>query len=303
MRWTIEVPDGFALKPIVLSHGWHQCRPFEWHADTGRLVRVLRTDRGIRAIELHQLPMGSLEVTLLNASSILDPAETAWIDSAVARILAFDIDLSGFHALCASHPELEAVPRIGAGRLLRCPSVWEDMVKAICGTNIQWKQAVTLINRVAELGDPAAEERHRAWPTPEQVAAAGPEWLREKCRLGYRSPYVAELASRLVSGDLDTGPIERNELDGPETRRFFLSVKGIGKATANLLAILYGHYDQLSIDSATYNFVGGKYFDGEKPTDHQITALYEPFGEWAALAYWYDAMLSWWWPSIEADLA
>lgn len=304
MQWSIDTPEGFKLKPVVLSHGWHQCRPFRWDADSEALERVLRTDHGVCVVAVRQVAPGSLELGLAGSGDEPADEERHGIEEAVSRMLAFDVDLTRFHALCAGHSTLEAVPRIGAGRLLRCPSVWEDMAKAICGTNIQWKQAVTLIDRVSELGDPVAgHDTLRAWPTPEQVASAGAEVLRDECRLGYRSPYVAELAARIASGDLDMGPVGRGELDSEGIRTFFLSVKGIGKATASFLSILYGAYDQISIDSAVYNFVGGKYFDGEKPTDGQIIGLYESFGEFAALACWYDAMLSWWWPSIEADLA
>lgn len=303
MQWEIETPEGYRLKPVVLSHGWYQCRPFRWDGEAEVLERVVRTRGGIHVVEIRQGSAGRLGLTLPGADEAPDDTARARIEGSVIRMLAFDIDLAGFYVLCADHPTLETVPRIGAGRLLRCPTVWEDMAKAICGTNIQWKQAVTLINRISELGDPVpGDDERRAWPTPGQVAEAGASVLRDECRLGYRAPYVAELAGRIASGDLDTGPIARGELDGEDIRRFFLSVKGIGKATANLLSILYGSYDQISIDSAIYNFVGGKYFDGEKPTDAQITELYEPFGEWAALACWYDGILSWWWPTIEVDL-
>jgi 3-methyladenine DNA glycosylase/8-oxoguanine DNA glycosylase len=302
--WSVETPEGFRLKPVVLSHGWHQCRPFRWDADAGVLERVLRTETGIHVVTVREDEPGRLQVRVEDSERPESMADRETIEATLRRMLGFETDLTGFYERCASHETLSRVPSLGAGRLMRSPTVWEDMVRSICATNIAWSQAVRLSDRVAELGDRVGpvEAGRWAWPVPEQVAAAGADVLRETCRLGYRAPYVAELAARMQSRDLDTGPVERGEVSGDELRTFFLSVKGIGKATANFLAILYGDYEQISIDSAVYNFVGGKYFDGEKPTDAQITALYEPFGEWAALACWYDGMLSWWWPTIEADL-
>jgi hypothetical protein len=35
-------------------------------------------------------------------------------------------------------------------------------------------------------------------------------------------------------------------------------------------------------------FVSRKYFEGHPPTDAQIRAIYEPWGRWQYLAYWFD---------------
>ena len=208
-------------------------------------------------------------------------------------MLQLDRDVTGFHDLCRRHDHLAAIPQLGGGRFLRCPSVWEELVKSICGTNVQWSQAVRMISFVAELGEPI--EGHHAWPTPERILEAGEGLLREQCRLGYRAPYIVELAASLRDRSLDLGPIERGELEGPELRKAFLAVKGVGPATAAYLMILNGVADRLSIDSAVYAFVKDRHFGGRRPSAAEIEQLYEPYGEWRALAYWFEALQEWWW--------
>jgi 3-methyladenine DNA glycosylase/8-oxoguanine DNA glycosylase len=293
-NWILSAPEGFRLLPVIYSHGWFQCPPFHWDSETNALTRVLRLSSGdLTVLTLKESAPGTLTVS---SSADVSNSERDKIQRSVARILSFGLDLTPFYELCDGHETLERARRMGAGRLLRCPNLWEEMSKAICGTNVQWTQAVSMISKLAELGDPVGDDRH-AWPTPEQVAAAGTQRLRDHCRVGYRADYLAGLAESVAEGSLDVGPAERGELSGDEIREFFLSVKGIGKATAAYLTSLSGHFSEISIDSAVYAFTSKKYFGGRRPKDAEIVALYKDFGEWKGLAYWFDAVISAWWPS------
>jgi 3-methyladenine DNA glycosylase/8-oxoguanine DNA glycosylase len=150
-----------------------------------------------------------------------------------------------------------------------------------------------MIALVAELGEPSGD--YHAWPTPERIIEAGEGEIRERCRLGYRAPYIVELAAALIDGTLDLGPIERGEPEGAELRKAFLAIKGVGSATADYLMILNGFADRLSIDSSVYAFVKDRHFGGRRPSAAEIEKLYEPYGEWRALAYWFEAMQEYWW--------
>ncbi len=296
-KWTIQPPSDFRFEPVVYSHGWFQCAPFRWDAARRRLQRVLLLPGpSPTVVSISETSCGALE---LEVSGRMPAAgRRAAVERAVTRILAFASDLGSFHSLCRQHPRLASAPALGAGRLLRCPTLWEEMVKSICGTNVAWRQAVRMIDRVCELGEtvPGAEDRH-AWPLPAAVLDAGESVLRERCRVGYRAGAIVELAGRIESGELDLGPAERGELDAEELRDLFLSVKGIGKATAAYLLLVSGHGRELTIDSSVYAYMAEEYFDGRRPTDAEIRAVYEPFGEWAGLAHWFDGVVNSWWPS------
>jgi N-glycosylase/DNA lyase len=84
----------------------------------------------------------------------------------------------------------------GAGRVLRCPTVFEDVVKTILTTNTLWGGTIRMAASLVELYGEAAPDGpasggspNRAFPTPEQLAALDAERLRQEARLGYRAPY------------------------------------------------------------------------------------------------------------------
>ena len=56
------------------------------------------------------------------------------------HMLRLDDDLSPFYARAAGDPDL-AWAAAGAGRMLRSPTVFEDLVKTICTTNCTWSAA------------------------------------------------------------------------------------------------------------------------------------------------------------------
>jgi 3-methyladenine DNA glycosylase/8-oxoguanine DNA glycosylase len=229
-----------------------------------------------------------------------DPGVAAEMARRANVILRLDEDLRGFYALCKTRPELHAALEAGAGRVMRSPSFWEDVVKTILGTNTVWKQAVVMINRLAELGyECPAQPELRAWPTPGQVTRAGERFLRDTVRAGYRSPYVVELAQRMKSGDIDLEAVEAQipGMDADTLFRTLTSIKGIGKSSAHYLMNLLGRYDHISIDSATYAYAKRELFRGRRPTEKQIRKKFAEFGRWQSLVYWFarwSPKPAWW---------
>ena len=211
-------------------------------------------------------------------------------------------DLSGFYALCKTVPALHEARRLGAGRCMRAPTLWEDVLKTILGTNVTWRQAVTMINRLAQIGDPCpARPELRAWPTPGQVVRAGERFLRNTVRAGYRSPYIMELAKAQKTGDIDLDTIDgtADKLSEKELFDKLVALKGVGKSSAHFLMNLLGHYDHLPVDSATYAYATRELFNGRRPTEKQIRRRFARFGKWQSLAYWYERWeprLQWWEP-------
>src|SRR4051812_22363274 len=78
---------------------------------------------------------GHVQLTVLGR-----PPSKRLVDELVARsrhVLALDEDLSPFYELVRSDPELSWAAA-GAGRMVRSPSVFEDVVKTVCTTNCAW---------------------------------------------------------------------------------------------------------------------------------------------------------------------
>ena len=285
----MEVPKGFSLRETVLSHGWYALAPFEWFDSTATLLRS------------EWLPDGSTHLIAMSQKGGLGRAiELKWISrrpsqpqrtllkERARKILNLDLDLSGFMALCRREPRLRYVPRTGAGRFLRCGNTYEEIFKAICGTNIGWKQAVQAMNRIAALGTEVGGCTARAFPSPDEILRLGERRLREISRLGYRVPYLLAWARRVRDRDPEWLQLETDNVSQEEAMRILLSVKGVGRATARYLLMVWGCPGEISVDSSVYLYCRRERFGGRTPTEREILKLYDPYGPWKAYAYWFE---------------
>ena len=303
----ISVKRPFSLFSTVVSHGWYQTLPFRWDPAHKALLRAeaLRDGR-IMLVRIEEAPSAQrnhrdLLITASGAGA-RDPGVASEMARRVNVILHADEDLNGFYELCKRVPDLQAALKLGAGRCMRAPSLWEDVVKTILSTNVTWRQAVSMINRLAELGDPCpADPSLRAWPTPGQVVRAKEKFLRDTVRAGYRAPYIMELARAQKSGSIDLDTLDAAAKKMTEKQLFdaLIALKGVGKSSAHFLMNLLGHYDHLPVDSATYAYATRELFHGKRPTEKQIRRRFARYGKWQSLAYWFgrwEPRLEWWVP-------
>jgi 3-methyladenine DNA glycosylase/8-oxoguanine DNA glycosylase len=281
---TPKAPFDFAN--TAYSHGWVVLAPNAWDTEKHVVTRVERLSSG-KVVTLTVGSDGTVRKPSIRVSVEspvrLGKKDTAEIARKVGHMFRLDEDLSPFYRACRQRGGQWVKVTRGMGRLLRSPSMWEDVVKVICTTNIQWggtkKMAAGLVEVYGEQG---------AFPVPGAIAAVSRKQFEASVRMGYRAPYVHELARLVVDGQLDLESLSRSELPTLELKKELLAVKGVGPYAAATLLMLIGRYDELAVDSVTRDFTAKKYFEGEKPTDTQVQALYEDWGEWKFLAYWFD---------------
>jgi 3-methyladenine DNA glycosylase/8-oxoguanine DNA glycosylase len=300
----LEVRKPFNLFSTVVSHGWYQTEPFRWLPREGVLMRAERLHDGrvmmLRVAEKTGGRTGHAKLAVtIRGKRARDPGVAAEMVRRVGVIVRAEADLQPFYALCRSEPGLRAIPRLGAGRCMRAPTLWEDVIKTILSTNVNWRQAVLMSNRLAQLGDPAADASLRAWPTPGQIVRAGEAFLRDVVRAGYRAPYIMELAMAQKSGNLDLDALDAASRSMTEKELFaaLVALRGIGKSSAHFLMNLLGHYDHVPVDSATYAYATSAFFGGKRPTEKQIRRRFSKYGPWQSLIYWFGRFqprLEWW---------
>lgn len=282
----------FDLRRTVLSHGWHQIPPFVWDDQSGVLaVAVAGPRRSVRQLELWQprrRPGPGVRLRWMGTGQAPEDGAVEEGRALARRILNLGVDLGPFYALCARREALDWVPAAGAGRILRGPTVFSDVVSSICGTNTTWKMAVRSVHRLAELAPANPLGNVRRYPSPAELADAGPHHLRDHARVGYRAEYIAALATAVAEGDLDLEVVLDPGLSGPELRAFFRGLPGIGPVTARYLGVLYGRFDGLAVDSLVVKYIGDKYLGGRRATEKEVQALYAPYGDLRALAYWFE---------------
>lgn len=290
MRFTIKAPAGFDFKRTLNSHGWCELLPFECAGDADALVRVL--DVG-DAAPVTITVIGDRRALEVATSRRLGKRALARVERDVRHIFRLDDDMSEFYAAISGDAEFAWIARDGAGRLLRSPTVFEDLVKSIMTTNCSWSLTTKMVTQlVNSIGREAANGR-RAFPTPEAMAAQPIEFYRDTVRAGYRAEYLKELADRVAAGELDVESWASSELPTPELKREMKRVKGVGDYAAENLLKLVGRYDVLALDS----WVRGKFArmrgGGRACDDLKIARFYSRFREWRGLALWCDMTRDW----------
>ena len=290
VKISIKTPANFSFRRTIFSHGWYALQPF--HIDNARqeLTRVLELKSGKPVTILMRGAKNAVHVTI---SRTVGKRGVKQVIKDVRHMLRLDDDLAPFYGLVAAEPEFGWIPEQGAGRLLRSPTVYEDLVKMICTTNCSWALTEKMVTGLVEKLGQASDDDRRAFPTPEAMARMPLKFYTDEVRAGYRAPYFKELADRVASDELDVEAWLNSSLPTSELMKEIRGVKGVGPYAAENLLKLIGRYDGLALDSWTR----AKFFtvrnNGRKAGDKKIARFYSRFGEWRGLALWCDMTHDW----------
>ncbi len=207
------------------------------------------------------------------------------VGAAARRMFRLDDDLAPFYRGIAGDPRL-AWAATGAGRILASPTVFEDVVKTICTTNCAWSGTVRMTRALAELGG-------GAFPDAATIAGAPAAWFRETARMGYRGPYVAEIARAVHRGSLDLEALlPTSGKSDVEVEELLLDLPGVGPYAAAHVMMLLGRNRRLVLDSwtrPTYLRLAKK----RRARDSSIERAFSAHGAYAGLAFWLFLTREW----------
>jgi 3-methyladenine DNA glycosylase/8-oxoguanine DNA glycosylase len=155
-----------------------------------------------------------------------------------------------------------------------------------------------MINRIGQLGPALPNFANlTAWPTPAEILRAGPSYLTNVCRLGYRADSILKFCDDVAEGRFDPQSLDAlaasPDVTSDELLRRLYSIRGIGPGTATWLLSFLGRHDRLTIDSSTLAHVARVHTNGRKPTFKQIEKIYAPYGKWKNMVWWYEHWLTW----------
>jgi N-glycosylase/DNA lyase len=290
MDLTIKTPRDFNFRRTVLSHGWYALLPFELDKKSWTLVRVLDGGQTEPVTVKLSSTHGAIKVS---TSRRLGKKAAREIERDIRHILRLDDDLREFYQTVAANPEFAWVAHQGAGRLLRSPTVFEDLVKMLCTTNCSWALTEKMISGlVNELGRQSSDGR-KSFPTAAAMAQKPEKFFRDRIRSGYRSPYLKELAQRVASGSLNVESWLTSGLAPDELIKEMKSVKGVGNYAAENLMKLIGRYDGLALDSWTRAQFARLRNHGRVASDKKISRFYARFNSWRGLVLWCDMTRDW----------
>ena len=290
MDLKIPTPRNFSFRRTVASHGWYQLPPFALDTEKWQLTRV---------IDLGAKPPATVFVTerknhvRVTTSVTLTKADIAIVLRDVRHILRLDDDLRDFYMTTDGDPEFAWIGQQGAGRMLRSPTVFEDLVKMICTTNCSWALTLKMANGLVNNLGRETNDGRRSFPTAEVMASMPLKFFVDEVRAGYRASYLKELAERVAAGELKVEEWLKSDLPTPQLIKEMKRVKGVGDYAAENLLKLLGRYDGLALDSWTR----AKFYEirnnGRKANDKKIARYYSRFDKWRGLALWCDVTRDW----------
>ena len=290
MEISIPTPKGFSFKRTAISHGWCELPPFAFDPNQWSLARVLDAGGKHVSVTITEAP-GAIKVS---ARARLGKRATESVTRDVRHMLRLDDDMAEFYEAVAGEPDFAWIARAGAGRLLRSPTVFEDLVKTICTTNCSWSLTDKMVRSLVNaLGAEAFPDGRKNFPAPESMAARPEKFYRDEVRAGYRASYLKELAERVATGALDVEAWLESDLPTDQLKREMKQVKGVGDYAAENLLKLLGRYDGLALDSWVRAKFARTHNGGRVADDKKIARYYSRFGRWRGLALWCDMTRDW----------
>jgi N-glycosylase/DNA lyase len=272
-------PISFAR--TIYSHGCAELPPASIQTEPLRYRRTLRVDGRILEIVLRERE-GDVVV---ESDARLGRRAAAEVERVVARMFRLDDDLSAFYALVAGDERLQWAAS-GAGRMLASPTVFEDVVKTICTTNCTWSATIRMTRALAELGE-------GAFPEPALLARTQSRWYTNVAKMGYRGPYVKQIAADVAGGRLDLeGLVARGAHSDDDVEAALLELPGIGPYAAAHVMQIVGRHRNLVLDSWTRpTYV--RLAQRRSASDTTIRRAFARYGDYAGLAFWLFLTRGW----------
>jgi N-glycosylase/DNA lyase len=286
------------FQATINSHGVASLPPVKPDADlaTSLEITLRLAGNSVRTVRLTSPNPKMAAIEVLGTA----PVDEAPVISAVSHLLRLDQTLSDFYCLTDADPLLAWVSS-GAARMMRCATVFEDVIKTILTTNCAWSATVRMVNAlVSALGEPdtvhpAEPPYGRAFPTPEAMAARDESFYRGTVRAGYRAPHLVKLATSVATGELNLEELGRatpEELPDEEVEQRLLALPGVGPYAAAHIMHMLGRCSRLILDSWTrptyLKLVGLDHL-----TDAEIRSRFESYDRYAGLAFWMTVTKGW----------
>ena len=242
----------YVLDAVARGHGGVGLAPSAY--DGVRLHRVLRLPDGPLAVVVRP----DLEVTWSRQTSCDDEVRRQ-----LTVVLALEDDLAELWEACDRLPALRRARAAGAGRVLRAPTAFEDLVGTLAATNASYAATRRMV--AALVTD--------AFPTPDDVARLGEDGLRAR-GWGYRAASLLGLATGVADGVLDVERWRDPGVPDDEVLAGVCALPGFGPFAAASALPLMGLRPRPVA------------FDGWLRVQVPDPAAYAPMGRWAGTGMW-----------------
>ena len=202
-----------------------------------------------------------------------------------------DTDLKPFYKMASEDKLLRDLATEYHGyRIVALPDLFESLVWAVMGQQINVQFAYTIKQRFVELYGSKVEfegETYYLFPTPDQVTQLKPEEL-----LPLQFSRQKALYTILIAQAFATGTVSKEKLSGmslAEAKEELIKIKGVGNWTANYALMKTFRYpDAFPLeDVAIHNAIKKLKKMKAKPTLDQVRRIFKKYKGWEAYATLY----------------
>lgn len=155
---------------------------------------------------------------------------------------------------------LSAAYEYGSGIRILWQNLWETTVSFIISQRKSIPAIKTSIERLCRAyGNKIEGTKYYTFPKPYQLTT----FDKDDCGLGYRLPYIKDLAQKVIKEAISPELVDALEYD--EAKKLLLSVRGIGEKVANCILLFgLGHIKACPIDVWVQRIIDEEY-NGLKP--------------------------------------
>jgi DNA-3-methyladenine glycosylase II len=183
-------------------------------------------------------------------------------------------------ALIGRIGEIDLETRLRRRSEERPADAYGALLRAIVGQQLSTKAARTIYARVLDLFDGVT-------PVPERLLEASEEDLRAAGLSGRKVEYIRDLASHVISGELELDRLE--QLDDEEVIEEIVAVRGLGRWTAEMFLIF--HLERPDVlsggDLGIRKAIQNEYRLAEMPTPTEVIEIGEAWRPNRSLASLY----------------
>lgn len=292
--FSLATPADYLLQRDACSYGYFLLAPNHWEPASRAFSTVLDLPGGAAALTITQgnAPRVKRGIPLTIASSrSLTAADQRVATALLTRMLRLDEPAATIKAFHTLDPRFKP---LGRGRLMRSPTMFEDVIKTVTSCNVAWPSTVNmntlLCHHYGSRVSTNSADTRAAFPRAETLAKLRPANLRGRCRVGYRDARLVELSRMFAKGQIDPAWFENPATSDQDVREALIELPGIGPyAAANIMQLL-GRYAHLPLDSESVRH--GRVVLGFKGTDRaimkRIDKHFAPFGEHRFRSYWFE---------------
>lgn len=112
---------------------------------------------------------------------------------------------------------------------------FETIISFIISQNSNITRIKKAVNFIADKYGEKIDETHSRFPTPEELAKASVEDLREKARVGYRDRYIVESAKMISNGMLDMELLRTADIE--TARKELMKLPGVGPKVCDCILL------------------------------------------------------------------